>query len=131
MTYYCLKGDIKMCRYLLTKGAPTTETWYKTGDAVLSPMMAACMGGSLEICQLLCENGGLVDIGKENDLLHCPLYMASRGESSQVRRERVILHQEYKDICRFLILNGALSGDHRSIDERIRKILYQNPAITM
>ena len=57
MIYFARKGDAKMCRYLVSRGASTTKCskedyLYKYP---LYPMFAAAKHGYLDICKLLYE----------------------------------------------------------------------------
>ena len=112
MSYFCHIGDLMMCRYLLSKGASTTQSWVddyddddenEGGNVFCSPMYAAALGGHLEICKWLCDHGARKDIRMVNDGYCSPLYVATRGihygedESGPFRQ-----------ICRWLILNEAL-----------------------
>ena len=91
MTYCCRVGDLKMCRYLLSKGASTTATGT---DGTLFPMFAAANGGHLDVCKWLYVHGAEEDIGRRNDD-YTPLGFAG----SQA-------------CCRWFVLKGVLSlGD--------------------
>lgn len=63
MPYFCFKGDLKMCRYLLSKGASTTGGIEdKPLSKWLFPIMMAAKGGSFEVCKWLYDNGAENDI---------------------------------------------------------------------
>ena len=53
MMHFCRSGDLKMCRFLLAKGASVAnpkeaEYW--------SPLLAAVIGGKLDVCEWLFEH---------------------------------------------------------------------------
>ena len=97
MSYFCLEGDLKMCRYLRYKGAATTAT--KDGNEYWFPMMAAARGGKTEMCEWLFQHGAEADVCRANNLLMTPLRQAlDFGED----------HKEAMVVCKWLILKGAL-----------------------
>ena len=120
MSYFCTLGDLQMCRYLLSKGASTTQSWdddfdvddYDSDDdpdirelnRIPSPMYAAARGGHLNICKLLCEHGARGDIRKTNDFFYSPLCVAIyvAGRVGPTESENI------REVCRWLILNEAL-----------------------
>ena len=115
MSYFCAVGDLTMCRYLLSKGASTTQSWVddyddddesKGGNVFCSPMFAAAIGGHLEICKWLCDHGAHGDVRMINDIYDSPLHIAilkiHHGEDESGR---------LRQICRWLILNEALCPD--------------------
>ena len=45
MTYFCIKGDLKMCRYLLSRGASTTASTRENYDMYTAiPSITQCCG---------------------------------------------------------------------------------------
>ena len=121
MTYFCRVGDLKMCRYLLSKGALATQTWNDDDDSdggedddeddddansIISPMSAAALGGHLSICKLLCEHGGRCDIRKVNRNWFSPLYYAVQYTSTRYADPPRI--QRQRETYRWRILNEAL-----------------------
>lgn len=54
INYYSAKGDLKMCRYLIGRGAHCN----KPDSYGNTPMYWAAYNGHLEICKLLYLNGG-------------------------------------------------------------------------
>ena len=85
ITYFCRVGDLKMCRYLLSKGASTTATstcgwWF--------PMYTAALGGHLDVCKWLYAHGAKEDMGRRNTSGYTPLdgsfYGAARSRSQAV-----------------------------------------------
>ena len=85
MAFFCRIGDLKMCRYLLFKGASATQTWNDDDDdhthhdgsnvnTICSPMYSAALGGRLDICKWLCKHGGRGDIRNENRYYPSPMH---------------------------------------------------------
>ena len=111
MPYFCQRGDLRMCRYLLSKGASTTQSWVddyddndetEGGNLYRSPMYAAVCGGHLEVCKWLCEHGARGDIRMLNDSYYSPLEIAINKVHESGR---------FRQICRWLLLNEALCPD--------------------
>ena len=93
ITYFCRVGDLKMCRYLLSKGASTTAT---STDGFWFPMYTAALGGHLDVCKWLYAHGAEEDMGGRNTSGYTPLGCAT----SQA-------------CCRWFILKGVLSLDDK------------------
>ena len=93
--YFCRHGNLKMCRYLVFRGADC-----RTPDMYgCCPLLRAVMSGYLEIVQFLYhECGAQDDIRKVTGLRfgHSPLHVA--------------LFNDHFDVIQWLILNGALSS---------------------
>ena len=103
MTYFCLMGDLKMCRYLLSKGASTTATstcgtWF--------PMYNAAIGRYLDVIKWLYDHGAEDDVGRRNlrNDGFTPLYCAVTAMFATFDR---------KNTSRWFILKGALSLDDK------------------
>ena len=105
MAYFCGIGDLKMCRYLLSKGASTTATstcgwWF--------PMYSAALGGHLDACKWLYDHGAEGDIiktnGRNGDIYsHFSPLGCAVGQWSVDR----------KNTSRWFILKGVLSPDDK------------------
>ena len=93
MIYFVQQRNLKMCRYLLFRGADC-----RTTDIMgRSPMLIAARCGYLDVVQFLHHDGG-VDIRQQN------LF----GESAL--SAALFYSWEYnKDVVQWLILNGALA----------------------
>ena len=105
MTYFARKGDAKMCRYLISRGAETTKM--DDEDAYpLFPMYEAAEEGHLDICKVLYANGASYHIWKEHSL-YCwtPFHAAA--------------NKGHDEVVRWFVLQGALCADDTSeeIDE--------------
>ena len=100
MTYFARKGDAKMCRYLISRGAETTKM--DDEDAYpLFPMYEAAEEGHLDICKVLYENGASYHIWKEHSLYGwTPFHIAA--------------HKGHDEVVRWLVLQGALCADSTS-----------------
>ena len=101
MIYFAHKGDVKMCRYLLSRGASTTNVH----DSVEScnfyfPMFTAAREGHLEVCKFLYANGASHDIRKENFAGWTPFHTA--------------LFDGHDELVRWLVLQGALCANANS-----------------
>lgn len=96
MFFYANKGDLKMCRYLLSRGASTTRL---DGDN-FSPMHAAAIKGRFDLGKLLYANGAKDHVRLKNKYSWTPfLYTALYG---------------YDDFVKWLVLHGALCRDDNS-----------------
>ena len=94
LIYFARKGDVKMCRYLISRGASTTklaEIWY--------PMCMAAEEGHLDVCKVLYANGAQNDVRRDRDDENrwTPFHHAAC-----LRRDEVL---------RWLTLHGALCAD--------------------
>ena len=97
LTYFASKGDVKMCRYLISRGASTTTKTF--------PMYAAAGRGHLDICKILCANGWRNDIWKEDLSGWTPFHIAA--------------YKGHDELVRWFVLQGALCADANS--EEIKK----------
>ena len=105
--YFSAKGDLKMCRYLVTRGATTRESAsveYESGEIIeWFPMLAAASHGMKDVCEWLYHHGASADISRVvNDYDDSPLINALFPW----------LHP-YRDLetARWLILHGAIPED--------------------
>lgn len=98
LIYFAYKGDLKMMRYLIFRGASTTK-W--VGNNIRdSPMHIAVVEGCLDSCKLLHANGAQDHVRLKNEYRGTPfLYAANFG---------------HDDIVRWLVLHGALCHDDDS-----------------
>ena len=132
ISYFCSIGDLMMCRYLLSKGASTTQSWVddyddddesEGGNLCCSPMFAAARGGHLEVCKWLCDHGARGDIRMINDVYISPLHIAIRKNHNMYEQDE---SGRYRHICRWLILNEALCPDDDGVVclDRVREALW-------
>ena len=91
MLYFCRKGDIPMCQYLLSKGASTTE------QRLSFPIMSAVSADNLEMCKWLYVNGAQSHVRRETRTGCTPLGVAAKNNNDE--------------LVRWLVLHGALCAD--------------------
>ena len=96
MIYFAQKGDAKMCRYLISRGASTTKSWAEEND-YFCPIYAAADGGHLEICNLLYANGAQNDVRRRDEHGYTSFHYAAYDGQDKV--------------VRWLTLHGALCSD--------------------
>lgn len=96
LIYFCIQGDVRMCRYLLSLGASTTV---RSLDKHWCPMYAAAYGGEVEVCKLLFRNGAETDIRKRS-YGWTPFTAAAQNRNDE--------------LVRWLVLHGALCPDGSS-----------------
>ena len=94
MIHSAYTGDAKMCRYLISRGASTTKM------ALSWPMREAAIGGHLEVCKLLYENGARDDIWKEDCTGFFPFHIAAM--------------EGHDELLRWLVLHGGLCANANS-----------------
>ena len=99
MVYFAQMGDIKMCRYLVSRGASTTNRSEELG--LLFPMLMAAQEGHLNICMLLYVNGAQNDVRRTEKEGWTP-FLAAAAYFSQY------------EVARWLVLQGALCADASS-----------------
>ena len=95
MVHFCRAGDLTMCRFLLAKGAPTTEA--PLPHSLSFPMMAAVRGGQLDVCKWLYDHGAASDVSTRLDNDRSSLWFATRS-----------VDERHFEIGKWLILKGAL-----------------------
>ena len=96
LIYFTSEGDLKMIRYLISRGASTT----KGTDIFPSPMHLAAREGSLDICKLLHANGAQDHVRLPDKYGWTPFHYAA--------------HLEFDDFARWLVLHGALCHNDSS-----------------
>jgi hypothetical protein len=101
LIFFAQKGDLKMCRYLISRGASTTME-----DGV-TPMYVAAEEGNLDICKLLYENGAQNNIQDLDVDGWTPFHIAAISNFG-------LVDIRYDEIVRWLVLNGALCVDVHS-----------------
>ena len=105
MIYFAQKGDEKMCRYLLSRGASTTQSSRSQdpgSDSYVFPMCVAAGEGNLAICKFLYENDARDDVRRNslNEGLWTTFHEAAwRGQH---------------EVVQWLTLNGALCTNDSS-----------------
>ena len=97
MIYFALKGDAKMCRYLVSRGASTTKS---SKEHNMCPMYVAAYGGHLELCKVLQAHGANDDVRKKMDRGWTPFHIATQFG--------------HVELVRWLVLQGALCADANS-----------------
>ena len=111
MIYFARQGDLKMCRYLVSRGASTTKTSDEATGRFWCPMYAAASAGYLEICKFLYGNGAQGDIRRINRLGWSPFLAA-------------MIDNRHK-LIRWLVLHGALCVDGNSDVIDVERLLKQ------
>ena len=137
MIYFARKGDAKMCRYLISRGASTT----KCPVDGLFPMSAAAGAGNVDICMLLYVNGAKNDVNTDDEDGATPMHAAAgeghlevckflhaNGASNDIWKGKTdaqrtplhdALHHGHDELVRWLVLQGALCADANS--ERVEE----------
>ena len=100
MTYFAKKGDAKMCRYLISRGASTTQMDDDEDEYPVLPMYEAAYQGYFVICKLLYENGAQNDIWRYDKYQWCPIHAAA--------------YKGHDEVVRWFVLQGALCADTSS-----------------
>lgn len=115
MSYFCFKGDLPMCRYLLSQGASTTKG---SGSVPWDfPMMMAARGGRLEVCKFLYDHGAENSIrraakGSDGRMLD-PLFYTCRSSD-----------ENHINVGKWLIIKGAISAaddGHGTVDRKLMR----------
>ena len=109
MIYFAMRGDLKMCRYLISRGASTT----KGAGIIQSPMDRAMFSGRLDICKLLYANGAQDHVRLTDNFRWTPFLRAA------VELEETM----YYDLTKWLVLHGALCSDNNS-DEVVGDLIH-------
>ena len=102
MAYFAAKNDVKMCRYLISRGASTTKC--SEQDRPFYPMYSAAEGGHLDVCKLLYDNGAKNDVRRDDGYGWNPFHVAIRNK--------------HNEVVRWLVLQGALCADSTSKKSR-------------
>ena len=107
MLYYAEIGNLKMCRYLLSRGADCTLANHNEEEYVF-PMLIAANRGKFHTCKWLYANGAADDIRRQDhdgmnamhaSLRHAIVKAKDLGEKPQLK------------LTKWLILKGALCLD--------------------
>ena len=114
MVYFAVKGDAKMCRYLISRGASTTKSCADE-DGFFCPMYAAAHWDRLGICKVLYANGAQNDVRRDNPAADgwTPFHAAA--------------FHGYDEMVRWFVLQGALCADVSS--EKIEEDLISSEAL--
>ena len=112
MIYFAKIGDVKMCRYLISRGASTTKV---VNGTFYFPMYMAAAHDHIDVCKLLYENGAQNDICKKTGYNLTPFCIASICG--------------YNQVVRWLVLNGALCADNNSEDVEVGRIILHNEGV--
>ena len=100
MIYFALRGDAKMCRYLISRGASTTKRSER--NIFFYPMYVAANGGHLDLCKVLYANGAQIDVRRDYD----------DGDGWTPFHAAAI--KDHDEVLRWLTLHGALCADGSS-----------------
>ncbi len=131
MSYFSRKGDLPMMRWLYMKGADTRDE----DEGFWFPMCAAANRGYLECCKWLYEHGASSDVKRETRSKlqsSCglrPLTIALRMEllrplTVPASMEHMQTRDKYADLCKWLILKGALCQNDDSGNLAIEKVQF-------
>jgi hypothetical protein len=101
MSYFASIGDLRMMRWLYINGADTRDE----DVAFWFPMLNAADNGHIEVCKWLFDHGAAKDVKRRTRWNETPL-SAAFGVSDYM----------YRNLSRWLILNGALCKDNESGD---------------
>ena len=84
VTYFAEKGDAKMCRYLVSRGASTTKSSEQLYP--LFPMYAAAEHGYLDICKVFYAKGAQSEVRRDDGDGWTPFAVAARNGRDEVVR---------------------------------------------
>ena len=106
MGYFAWKGDLLMMRWLYVNGADTLSVYV----VAYFPMRLAAINGNLDVCEWLFEHGAAGDIKRRSGYGFTPL-------------STLFDESDKRDVCRWLILRGALckDGDTGDLDIDLMK----------
>ena len=115
ITYFADKGDAKMCRYLVSRGASTTKT--SEQDIPLYAMYAAANHGHLDICKLLYANGAQDDVRRDDGDGWTPFRATTYNDRDEIKRKLAATWTPFmRATCRMVKRGHAnpLRGGHVS-----------------
>ena len=98
IVYFADKGDAKMCRYLMSRGASTTQSGVEV-NVYYNPLFAAADEGHLDVCKVLYANGAQ-RTSFDNQDGFTPFHAAAIND--------------HDEVLRWLTLHGALCADGSS-----------------
>ena len=120
MVYFAQMGDIKMCRYLVSRGASTTAADDRN---VFFPLYAAVSEDQLDVCKVLYESGAQNDVRRRNNY-----DQMCYGDQDQFYWTpfTAAAYHGYTQVLRWLVLHGALCADNSSEDVEGGRIQWEN-----
>ena len=120
MMHFAKKGDAKMCRYLISRGASTTKS--SNADYPLCyPMYLATEVGHLDVCEILYENGAQNDVRRDDDGNGWTPFAVAIENSRGGGYGQSLLDE----VVRWLVLHGALSDDNNSEDVEVERVVRE------
>ena len=130
MSYFSRKGDLPMMRWLYMKGADTRDE----DEGFWFPMYAAAYRGHLECCKWLYEHGASSDVKRETRSKlqgSCGLRPLTVALSRKLLQPLTVPSMEHMqtrdkcaDLCKWLVLKGALCQDDDSGNLAIEKVQF-------
>ena len=120
MIFFARKGNAKMCRYLISRGASTTAADDRN---VFFPLYAAVSEGQLDVCKVLYESGAQNDVRRRNNY-----DQMCYGDQDQFYWTpfTAAAYHGYTQVLRWLVLHGALCADNSSEDVEGGRIQWEN-----
>jgi len=119
MIYFARKGDAKMCRYLISRGASTTKADARN---VFFPLYAAASEGQLDVCKVLYESGAQNDVRRTTNYDHMCYSDQNQFYWSPFT---AAAYHGYNQVVRWLVLYGALCADNNSEDVEGARIQWE------
>jgi hypothetical protein len=117
---FAAAGDLKMCRYLVTKGASTVDI-AKDCDITggLFPMIAAAGNGRKDICEWLYMHGAHTHVSRVMQTSH------NRTSPLQRALDPVLFFDKFVETAQWLLLHGAIPSDgDGNLNEQAMKSVF-------